>query len=752
MSTIDKLNLKDSTGSGILDLRNVTQINEMKLGNPEEGPVDETFNPLMGTGEGKLKNRAVNMTQIVREGDFKSSDNWIHTSDTATRVITGNECTLTLTTDATIYNYTSHIVYYNNDFYSFVGHRYLYIVSVFLSKQAVFCMSMENTEKGNFDSALLPAMQWQQIGHSFTVDLSAHTFVHLYPLQRVYNYVTGDYYKIRNFMMLDLTTMGLEDEVTDLASFKKLFGYSENEEMPFIPSIFKGVYFDSEGTVRDFPDDKFPFLRLKALIPPSLTDLNVNFRTPVIVPTDAINNYAMATNWKEMFTNGAAGSGVTYQDFAEAYKKTVAKYGSGVYDGTSKSLLATKLNALFPDEMKYWLGFGLRSFTLGEDGNPLLQIEPEDLLDDEPKKLEEYFPDTCPDEDKVYWVRGLTDMNASELLTLMYNNGMIAHKDYAYKWEIHNINEIPDNFANGNKNITDISFLGDTKVETIGKSAFQDCSNITGDFIVPSSVKEFKSCAFWKMPVENVYYNDWGQFYTIRRTYNSNPGVGASHTNLYINKQLVTSIAFKQTDTRYLYQGYASIKSVTFGSDITRIDDGMLSSTGITDLVVPDNVISIHWETFAYTQLKRAILGAGLQQVGCAFYAAPLSFILFKGTTPPNLANDHDLGYPFGNPIYVPVQSLNLYKTAESWDKYTNLIPYNIDCDPLGLISDNGARECYCPMSNLDIISEANYDSGTFKAIAGSAEGTQVAMRHYLSDGSYTEQTWAVKSDLTISL
>lgn len=754
MSTIDKLNLKGSTGSGILDLRNVTQINEMKLGNPEEGEVNETFNPLMGTGEGKLKNQAVYMAQMAENGNFEDKSN-ITVSAFCTIGIVENECVVTVAKNMLgAYSWALHIAYTGMS-KIYVGHKILLVFDIYSSKQkTVLNAQFSNVEASAFSELSIPANVWCSIGGISTPNKRASNFIISFNNNLDPNVEIGDFFKIRKLMFFDLTAMGLADVVDDLASFKRLFGYAEDEEMPFIPSVFKGVYFDSEGTVRNFPDDKFPFLRLKAVTPPSLTDLNANFHSLVIVPDDSFNQYADASNWNEFYKSGTVGEGVLYDDVKAAYEKTVAKYGSGVYDGTSKPFMDKRFNIMFPDKMKYWLGFGKSSFTLDSDGNPLLQIEPEDYLDNQSKKLEDLFPDTCPEEDRVYFEKQIengdtTDKikNDNELLALLYKNGMIGHEDYAYNWEIHNIKEIPDNFANGNKTITDISFLSDTKVETIGVKAFAQVPVANNDFHVPSTLKSIMNQGLYTASIRNVYYKSWSQFKSIKKEYLA---VNLS-ANLYVDNSLITSVTYEQADGAYKYQGFRSINTVSFASDATIIGVYAFDYCDIRKLVIPDSVKQVNGYAFVHNyNLKKAIFGGNVTRL--EFPLGPelnIEFVLLKCITPPALINA--LGIMIDNPIYVPVQSLALYKAADVWNAYTNFIPYNMDCDPLGLISDNGARECYCPMSNLDVIEAADYNSGTFKAVFGTAEGTEITMRHYLADETYTEETWTVKSDLTIS-
>ena len=147
-----------------------------------------------------------------------------------------------------------------------------------------------------------------------------------------------------------------------------------------------------------------------------------------------------------------------------------------------------------------------------------------------------------------------------------------------------------------------------SSVTSIGDYAFYDCSNIVGEFIVPSSVTKIGENVINSNGLTGLYYNGdllgWCniQFYT----YGNNP-LQYAH-NLYIKDNdeyiLVEDITIPAELTyirSYTFQYCDSLTSVTIGDNITNIAErafyGCSRLTG--EVVIPDSVSVIGTYAFA---------------------------------------------------------------------------------------------------------------------------------------------------------
>ena len=120
-----------------------------------------------------------------------------------------------------------------------------------------------------------------------------------------------------------------------------------------------------------------------------------------------------------------------------------------------------------------------------------------------------------------------------------------------------------------------------------------------------------------------------------------------------------------------------SLKKIIFPLvDIRLSSNWMFRHTGIEELVLPDNILEIGM-SFCYdcNLLKHVTIGQRIEKIGdTAFLSCPsMVNIIILSPIPPQLGNN-----AFGNtnncPIYVPIASLDLYRSATNWGTYANRI------------------------------------------------------------------------------
>ena len=187
--------------------------------------------------------------------------------------------------------------------------------------------------------------------------------------------------------------------------------------------------------------------------------------------------------------------------------------------------------------------------------------------------------------------------------------------------------------------------IGDS-VTTIGQYAFRDCSSLTS-VTIPDSVTTIGSCAFYNCSSlrsviigsgvteigDCVFYDCTGELIV-----NCNiPGYGYDDGAFY----------------------HSEFTSVTIGDGVTTIGRyAFYLCSSLTSVTIPDSVTSIGREAF----------------YGCS----SLTSVYCKAVTPPT--GDYDM-FPYNvsdRKIYVPMESVEAYKSATRWSSYaSDIVGYN---------------------------------------------------------------------------
>ena len=184
------------------------------------------------------------------------------------------------------------------------------------------------------------------------------------------------------------------------------------------------------------------------------------------------------------------------------------------------------------------------------------------------------------------------------------------------------VTTIGDYAFQGCDSLTSVT-IGDS-VTTIGYGAFYYCSSLTS-VTIPDSVTTIRELAFC-------------QCYSL--------------TSVTIPDS-VTTIGF------CVFSGCSSLTSVTIPDSVTAIGDGaFVYCDSLTSVTIPDSVTSIGVNAFS--------ICSSLTSVYC------------KPTTPP--VGNYGMFYDnaSGRKIYVPMESVNKYKSASGWSDYKSyIVGYN---------------------------------------------------------------------------
>jgi putative surface protein bspA-like len=120
-----------------------------------------------------------------------------------------------------------------------------------------------------------------------------------------------------------------------------------------------------------------------------------------------------------------------------------------------------------------------------------------------------------------------------------------------------------------------------------------------------------------------------------------------------------------------------SLRTITIGNKVKSIGKRAFFQSKITTISIPDSVENIEDEAFYdNNSLKSITIGTGIKRIGTrAFPSSSDRVCTIKAKTPPNMRAD-DLGstdyYRSNIIIYVPQESLRIYKEAEGWKYYAD--------------------------------------------------------------------------------
>ena len=212
----------------------------------------------------------------------------------------------------------------------------------------------------------------------------------------------------------------------------------------------------------------------------------------------------------------------------------------------------------------------------------------------------------------------------------------------------------------------------DGEVTTIGSSAFNSCSSLTS-VTIPDSVTTIGSGAF-----EGCY---------CLTSVTIPDSVTTIGDYAFFDCNSLTSVTIPDSVTEIGYDAFEncwSLTSVTIGDSVTTIGSSAFNScSSLTSVTIPDSVTTI--EEFAFrscSNLTSVTIPDSVTTIGyyAFIYCSSLISVYCKAITPPALAlNSYGDCKAFDNnasdrKIYVPMESVEAYKSAEGWMDYADAI------------------------------------------------------------------------------
>ena len=188
-------------------------------------------------------------------------------------------------------------------------------------------------------------------------------------------------------------------------------------------------------------------------------------------------------------------------------------------------------------------------------------------------------------------------------------------------------------------------------VTKIGRYAFYGCKSLTS-ITIPDSVSEIGDSTFYGCSNLAEFNGKFATNDKLALIANNKliAFAPASSVTTYIIPDGVTTIGYNA------FRDCSKLTSITIPEGVTEIGtEAFRSCTSLTEITIPDSVTTIGSQAFE----------------GCS----KLTSVYCKPTTPPKINGSNMFDYNAeGRKIYVPMASVDAYKSADSWSKYSSAI------------------------------------------------------------------------------